>query len=121
MASVNGGPSATVSSNPTALLQSRPKVLAASRNYSDDNEDGSVYDCITASNITLTIQKGLNWSKGIVVQLPVSAVTVTIQGDGVSVLLNGATTALTRTISSSQRLISIVPRSAPDSYDVTGS
>jgi hypothetical protein len=119
MPSVNGGPSSSSNFNPTALLQSRPKPLTASRSFFDDNSDGSVYDCITTSAITLTINPGLNWSKGIVVQLPVSGANVTIQGDGTIVQLNGSTSPITKTLSSTLRQITITPRSAPDSYEVT--
>lgn len=120
MAATNNGPAVTTTENPTALMQGRPDVISASRQFYNGS-DGKVYDCITASAITLTIPKGLNWSKGVVVELPVSGVTVTIQGDGVAVQINGATASLTRTLSATQRVISIYPRSAPDSFEVSGS
>lgn len=120
MASANGGPATTTTPNPTALLQGRPEVIGASRPFYNTN-DGGVFDVVSASALTLTISPGLNWTKGVVIELPVSAVVVTIQGDGSVVLLNGATAALTRTLSATQRVISIYPRSTPDSYEVSGS
>ena len=119
MSSTNGGPSSSSRSSPTALLQARPVQVTASRTFYNDSEDGAVFDCISASALVLTLSKGLNWSKGIVLQLPVSGVNVTIQGDGVNILLNGATTAITKALSSTLRQVTITPRSAPDSYEVT--
>ena len=120
MSSNNGGPAVTSRFNVTALNQCKPVPITSSRALYTDSDDGLMFDIISSAALTITIPKGLIWSKGVVLMLPASGATVTIAGDGIAVLLNGALTSLTRTLSASQRLISIVPRSVSDSYDVTG-
>jgi len=119
MSATNSGPAVTTTENPTILTQGRPKLVTGYRTFYNES-DGSVYDCVSASNFSMLIPNGLNWSKGIVVELPVSAATITILPD-TNVLLNGANSPLTRALSATQRVISIFPRNAPDSYEVTGS
>ena len=121
MANSNGGPAVTSRFNVTAVNQSKAVPITASRALYTDSDDGIIFDIISAVALTITIPKGLIWSKGVVLMLPVSGATVTIAGDGAAVLLNGAVTALTRTLSATQRVVSIIPRSVNDSYDVTGS
>ncbi len=118
MPSVNGGPAVSSNNNFTALLQGRPALVTANLIFSNES-DGHIYDL--TSGVTLSIPKGLNWTKGVVVELPVTGATVTVQGDGNAVLLNGAITSQTRILSTTQRVISIYPRNAPDSYEVSGS
>jgi hypothetical protein len=108
----------TVTNNHTVLMQGRPVLLTGNADFTNGDADGHVFDFQSASPVILNVYPGLNWSKGIVVQLPTSAASLTIN-PGQGVTLNGATTPIVKTLSATLRVITITPRSASDSYEVT--
>lgn len=108
-----GGPVTYTTKNSAGRFNTNQITAAYTFQPADDGQTFEV-----ASALTMTFPVGLNWSQGIIVQIP-AAGTITFASDGTT-LLNGATSSQTRTITN-QRLVQVVPRFAQDSYDVTGS